>query len=160
MGLGSKWRQRCKLTECLFQCYNKEFKNELSINIEGMVGFYSQQGVFESIKNVGNIRLALNMKAKKLVVAKTANNINWPSHTLICLMSHTLYFCATSFCRSLHELESKVKTCFKVRLPKKLLAQSGGTNSTIIFTNVINESYSTLITDSLESTPQLKCQLI
>jgi len=41
-----------------------------------MVGFYSQQGVFESIKNVGNIRLALNMKAKKLVVAKTANNIN------------------------------------------------------------------------------------
>ena len=117
-----------------------------------MVGFYSQQGVFESIKNVGNIRLALNMKAKKLVVAKTANNINWPSHTLICLMSHTLYFCATSFCRSLHELESKVKTCFKVRLPKKLLAQSGGTNSTIIFTNVLNESYSTLITDSLEST--------
>ena len=67
-------------------------------------------------------------------------------------MSHTLYFCATSFCRSLHELESKVKTCFKVRLPKKLLAQSGGTNSTIIFTNVLNESYSTLITDSLEST--------
>ena len=59
-----------------------------------MVGFYSQQGVFESIKNVGNIRLALNMKAKKLVVAKNSQQHKLTlSHSNLFDVTHSLFLC-------------------------------------------------------------------
>ena len=75
----------------------QEFKIELSIIMEGMVVFYSQKGVFESTKNEGNIRLTLTMKEKKLDVAKTVNYLNCPSLTLICVISHTLFFYSVPF---------------------------------------------------------------